>query len=42
MKKINDWENIQENNEFAKLPAGAYVCKILKVEDVQNKEYLKN
>lgn len=39
MKKI-DWSNVEETQEFAKLPAGGYVCKVIKVEDVPEKEYL--
>lgn len=41
MKKIANWENIKENSGFAKLPVGGYVVKILNVQDVPEKEYLK-
>lgn len=42
MKKINDFENIQESNgQFRRLPPGGYVCAIYHVEDVPAKEYLK-
>lgn len=40
MKKI-DLTNVQEARNDVRLPAGAYICKIVKVEDVQDKEYLK-
>lgn len=39
MKKIN-WNEIDEAQEFANLTAGGYVCKVIKVEDVPEKEYL--
>lgn len=39
MKKIN-WNEVDEAQEFAKLTAGGYVCKVIKVEDVPDKEYL--
>lgn len=41
MRKINNWENIKENNGFEKLPVGGYIVKILNVQDVHEKEYLK-
>ena len=42
MKKINDFENIQESTgQFRRLPPGGYVCAIYHVEDVPSKEYLK-
>lgn len=41
MKRINNWENIKENNGFEKLPVGGYIIKILNVQDVSDKEYLK-
>ena len=41
MRKINNWENIKENNGFEKLPVGGYIVKILNVQDVADKEYLK-
>ena len=44
MRPIDNWENIEEAG--TSLPAlevkpGAYIVKILKVEDIQDKEYLK-
>ena len=41
MKKINNWENIQESTTFKRLKPSGYICKILKVEDHPDKEYLK-
>lgn len=42
MKAINGYNDVKENSgEFPQLPAGGYVCKITKVEDVESKEYLK-
>lgn len=41
MKRIENWENIKENSGFEKLPVGGYVAKILNVQDVPEKEYLK-
>lgn len=41
MKRISNWENIKENNGFEKLPVGGYIVKILNVQDVPEKEYLK-
>lgn len=41
MKKINNWENIQELTTFKRLKPSGYICKILKVEDHPDKEYLK-
>lgn len=41
MKRINNWENIQEPTTFKRLKPSGYVCKILKVEDYPDKEYLK-
>lgn len=38
MKKIN-LENVQEERND-RLPAGGYICKYTKVEDVEEKEYL--
>lgn len=40
MQKIN-MDNIQEATEFKRPTAGAYVCKITKVEDIDDKKYLK-
>jgi len=43
MRKIEGWNEIEKNEvvEFVNLGAGPQVCKILKVLDVQDKEYLK-
>lgn len=41
MKRIENWENIKENSGFEKLPVGGYIVKILNVQDVPEKEYLK-
>ena len=40
MRKINDWENVQEAGEFESIKPGIYPIKILRVEDVTDKEYL--
>jgi hypothetical protein len=40
MKKI-DLSNVEEPKNGVRLPAGAYICKITKVEDITDKEYLK-
>lgn len=41
MKRINNWENIQESTSFKRLTPSGYICKILNVEDHSEKEYLK-
>lgn len=41
MKRINNWENIQESTSFKRLTPNGYIVKILKVEDNPEKEYLK-
>lgn len=44
MRKINDWEKLDSENEvveFESIKPGAYICKILQVQDEINKEYLK-
>ena len=41
MKRIENWENIQESTSFTRLTPNCYICKILKVEDQPEKEYLK-
>lgn len=33
--------NVQEAQEFKRLTPGAYICKIIAIEDVEEKEYLK-
>ena len=39
MKKIN-LTNVNEAKDGGRLPAGGYVCKITKVDDISDKEYL--
>ena len=39
MKSI-DLTNVNEASDSSRLPAGGYVCKILSVEDVEEKSYL--
>lgn len=41
MKAINNFDKIQESGSFEKLPVGGYIIKILTVDDVPEKEYLK-
>lgn len=41
MKKIKGFSDVQEATESRRLPAGGYVCRIVKVEDVPEKEYLR-
>lgn len=41
MRVINDWDNVQENSSFENIRVGAYAIRILRVEDVADKEYLK-
>lgn len=41
MKKISGYENIQESGSYKRLPAGAYIVKILDASDVPEKEYLR-
>lgn len=41
MKQVN-WTEVEETNgDYEKLPSGGYVCQILRVEDITEKEYLK-
>lgn len=40
MKSI-DLTNVQEAGDFSRPAPGAYICGIVKAEDVANKEYLK-
>lgn len=40
MKKL-DMSNVKEAGDSSRLPAGAYICAIRKVEDIPSKEYLK-
>lgn len=43
MKKINDteWQNIKPSSIFAPLKPGGYVARIVSVEDVADREFLK-
>jgi len=41
MKRIDDWENVEEAREFEKVQPGGYICRICTAEDVESKEYLK-
>ena len=41
MKRIENWDSIVESTSFKRLTPNGYICKILKVEDHHEKEYLK-
>lgn len=41
MKKIENWDSIQETSQFAQLVPGPQICKITAVEDLADKEYYK-
>lgn len=41
MKRIENWDSIVESTSFKRLTPNGYICKILKVEDHSEKEYLK-
>lgn len=41
MKRIENWDSIVESTSFKRLTPNGYICKILKVEDYPEKEYLK-
>lgn len=42
MKKLNNYNSTKAiTGDRERLPAGGYVCRIVKVEDVPEKEYLK-
>lgn len=41
MRKINNWENVQEPTKFKRLAPGGYICAIKDVKDVPEKEYLE-
>ena len=41
MKRIENWDSIVESTSFKRLKPNGYICKILKVEDHPEKEYLK-
>lgn len=40
MKKIN-WKDVEEAKDFERIPAGGYVCRVVKVEDNPKQEYLR-
>lgn len=41
MKPIANWENVKESTGFKRLAPGGYFIKILKVENIEDKQYLK-
>ena len=41
MKKINDFEKVEEAQDFPKIQPGPQIVKIVAVEDMVDKEYLK-
>ena len=41
MRRIENWDSIVESTSFKRLTSNGYICKILKVEDHPEKEYLK-
>ena len=41
MKNTN-WKDVEGAKPFELLPAGGYICQILRVEDNEDKEYLIN
>ena len=41
MKKIINWENVQEPTKFNRLAPGGYICAIKDVRNVENEEYLE-
>lgn len=40
MQKIENFENVKEYGENTKLPAGPQCCRIIRVDDVSEKNYL--
>ena len=40
MKKIN-WGEVEEAQNFTRICAGGYICRVVKVEDNPQKEYLE-
>lgn len=40
MEKIN-WAEVEETKDYERVTAGGYVCRIVKVEDVPSKQYLR-
>lgn len=41
MKQIENWANIHESGSFHRLKPGGYLVKILNVQDVPDKQYLR-
>ncbi len=41
MKKINDWENVQENGSFKTLTSGGYIAQIVSVTNNEDRQYLE-
>ena len=41
MKPINNFDSVEVPNEHRRLTPGGYVCRITKVENVADKEYLR-
>lgn len=41
MKAITGWENVKSSDDFETLEPGGYVCKIIAVENNEDKQYLK-
>lgn len=41
MKRIENWENIQESTSFKRLTPNGYIVKLLNIEDHPDNEYLK-
>ena len=43
MKKINDFDKVQEvtSGAFPRIPDGAYIVGVKKVEDMPDKEFLR-
>ena len=41
MQEIKNWENVKPSEDFERLAAGAYICKIIHTENEPNKQYLK-
>lgn len=40
MRRI-DWDNVQEAQDFQKIAPGGYICRVVRVEDNEDKEYLR-
>ena len=41
MKELKNYNEVKANNDTNRLVAGGYICRIINVEDVPAKEYLK-